>query len=599
MSPKRLPLLLAGMSLLFSVASLLPIGDGTPVDAQAGNQTMVAPCSNPNLPIPEFDPNDPTSASDTISVPDGGRICDLDVYINASHTYVGDLSFDLQHTGGAGPVTLMNQPNCDKPNIDVTVNDEGTDGNVQDACDTPPPAIAGNRVGGSPPSMTLLTAFDGDDLAGDWTLTVTDNEAQDTGTLHQWCLIPQFCPPRDLNHFLCYETHHGPIDLENVSLEDQFGLVEDVRLRKPKRLCNPANKNDENMMAPDAEDHLVGYPVRHPERFERRKVTVTNQFDEVTPGGEGITVELIRPELLLVPSVKDEDQPVIPPFPVPGIDHFQCYRVKGGRTRANVSVTDQFGTFDVAVKQPFRLCAPVDKNGEGVSDENGPHLMCYKVRVTSGPKPPELVWVGNQFGPDELDVRHVRELCVPSTKIVPGEPTPTVTATATVTPTATPTPTPTATQSPGCGFLFEEGGGERYGPPVGGICGGPCPTDQQCVFNQGDCRCTPVSEVCHFIPPQTGNQQGMCMGLCPQFGAVCVPVIGAAPCACVLPGGTATPTPTATATPTLTQTMTPEPTETMTPEPTETMTPEPTETMTPGADGDDDPGADGDDDTGA
>ena len=41
----------------------------------------------------------------------------------------------------------------------------------------------------SPPSYTpnnALGAFDGMDAAGDWTLTISDNAAQDTGVLNSW-----------------------------------------------------------------------------------------------------------------------------------------------------------------------------------------------------------------------------------------------------------------------------------------------------------------------------------------------------------------------------------------------------------------------------
>jgi subtilisin-like proprotein convertase family protein len=34
----------------------------------------------------------------------------------------------------------------------------------------------------------LQSAFDGQSLAGDWRLTVSDNRAANTGTLVQWCL---------------------------------------------------------------------------------------------------------------------------------------------------------------------------------------------------------------------------------------------------------------------------------------------------------------------------------------------------------------------------------------------------------------------------
>jgi nicotinate-nucleotide pyrophosphorylase len=43
-----------------------------------------------------------------------------------------------------------------------------------------------------------------------------------------------------------------------------------------------------------------------------------------------------------------------------------------------VSLDDQFGLTDKDVTTPRFLCAPVDKNGEGVIDEET-HLVCYEV----------------------------------------------------------------------------------------------------------------------------------------------------------------------------------------------------------------------------
>ena len=41
---------------------------------------------------------------------------------------------------------------------------------------------------GGDPAGPVLAAFDGELLAGDWTLTVSDHAAADSGTLDLWCL---------------------------------------------------------------------------------------------------------------------------------------------------------------------------------------------------------------------------------------------------------------------------------------------------------------------------------------------------------------------------------------------------------------------------
>jgi hypothetical protein len=135
-------------------------------------------------------------------------------------------------------------------------------------------------------------------------------------------------------------------------------------------------------------------------------VVVENQFGS-------LTVDLTRPDRLFVPSAKSLT--ATPPLPASFlVDHFKCYRVRGARfRRSGVSVETQFGPMTVDVKRPLRLCAPVDKNGEGVNDPAN-HLMCYQVR--KGTRGPKQVFVTNQFGADSYPVLGPRELCVPSRK---------------------------------------------------------------------------------------------------------------------------------------------------------------------------------------
>jgi hypothetical protein len=97
------------------------------------------------------------------------------------------------------------------------------------------------------------------------------------------------------------------------------------------------------------------------------------------------------------------------------IDHYKCYRVRGARFRQNgVSVETQFGSLTVDIKRLLHLCAPVDKNDEGIADQDS-HLLCYQIR---GPRPtvPDSVFTTDQFGSDEMALYGVRELCVPASK---------------------------------------------------------------------------------------------------------------------------------------------------------------------------------------
>jgi len=149
------------------------------------------------LPIPD---NDPTGITDTITVPApplGDFITDLDVIVQATHTWVGDVTFSLQHVDTGTSVTFFDRPGvptttfgCSSNNVDANINDEGVDGDVETTCvNAPPaPAIGGDLVGGDPANTSLFAAFDGEAIAGDWTLTASDAAAGDTGTVDSWCI---------------------------------------------------------------------------------------------------------------------------------------------------------------------------------------------------------------------------------------------------------------------------------------------------------------------------------------------------------------------------------------------------------------------------
>ncbi len=210
-------------------------------------------CSAPNLAIP-----DSGATSDTISIPSGGPLTDLNVYLDVSHTWVGDLAFSLQHVDTGTTAGILDRPGvpastfgCSGNNIDATLDDEGTDGDAETTCLAGDPTLSGSLVPGDPPSTSLLAAFDGENLSGDWLLSISDNAGGDTGTLNQWCLAaeidfpninlaktvgtdPGICaatsslavaPGTDV--YYCYEvTNTGTITLSLHDLaDDQLGTI--------------------------------------------------------------------------------------------------------------------------------------------------------------------------------------------------------------------------------------------------------------------------------------------------------------------------------------------------------------------------------------
>jgi len=214
--------------------------------------------------------------------------------------------------------------------------------------------------------------------------------------------------PGGLHHFECYEVHRSRLIVPSVTLSDDFGSGT-ATVRDPKRVCNPANKEDEDPSAPTDPAHLVAYNLKNiSPRFSRlNNQVVANQFGT-------ITVDIIRPQLLMVPSAKSLTSPP-PPLGPTTLDHFQCYKTHGRTRLDNIKVEDEFGTIHVDIKRPSRLCEAVSKNGEVVPQPNA-HLMCYDVRLNAGSSLIRVadVFVDNQFGPQTMRRYRTRELCVPS-----------------------------------------------------------------------------------------------------------------------------------------------------------------------------------------
>ncbi len=120
-----------------------------------------------------------------IQVPgSAGTIRDLDVSIDISHLFDADLDVSLQHTSSAGPVHLFTYAGHDDDGFLVWLDDEaGTD--IQTVGDNP----NNFPVAGVFRPLNSLTAFDGTDASGTWTLTVNDDGAPGVaGTLNSWSL---------------------------------------------------------------------------------------------------------------------------------------------------------------------------------------------------------------------------------------------------------------------------------------------------------------------------------------------------------------------------------------------------------------------------
>jgi subtilisin-like proprotein convertase family protein len=128
----------------------------------------------PPLAIPD---NDPTGVLSSVTIPEAAVVGDINVYVEVTHTWVGDLSIRLESAGSATAVTMLDRPGvpastfgCSQDNLLVEFDDEVTAA-AEDACFADPPAAINGRFSPNEP----LSAFDGGSAADTWGLRVIDD----------------------------------------------------------------------------------------------------------------------------------------------------------------------------------------------------------------------------------------------------------------------------------------------------------------------------------------------------------------------------------------------------------------------------------------
>ena len=148
-------------------------------------------CVSPNLAIPD---NNTTGVTSDLVVANPGTISDLNVSLNVTHTYVGDLIFRLRNVATGTEVSFINRPTtCSGDNINAIFDDESA---TAHACTATTPTM-----GGTMRPAAVLTAFDTQALNGTWRLTAVDAAGADLGTVNQWCLSGTFGGPPAWNGF--------------------------------------------------------------------------------------------------------------------------------------------------------------------------------------------------------------------------------------------------------------------------------------------------------------------------------------------------------------------------------------------------------------
>ncbi|MCP4759671.1 MAG: hypothetical protein GY894_08365 [Planctomycetes bacterium] len=153
--------------------NLDPIGEGDTtrgVTLDVGRFTYTAY----DVPIPIVDNTEITS---TIDVGDAYCIGDIDVELDITHTYIGDLIVDLEAPSGV-TVRLHDRSGSGDDDLHVTYDDDG---------------------GTMPDGPGELSDFVGEIVTGTWTLRVSDNAGADQGSLDAWTIkiasTGEACPP--------------------------------------------------------------------------------------------------------------------------------------------------------------------------------------------------------------------------------------------------------------------------------------------------------------------------------------------------------------------------------------------------------------------
>jgi subtilisin-like proprotein convertase family protein len=162
--------LTAGLGVAVPAVVAAPAGADFTCGFGAGNATSV--------PIP--DNGTATSTQDLTSLADNDPIIDLDVIINITHPFDGDLIVSLSSRGQTA--LLVNRRGSNGHNFADTWFDDGV---------TSPISSGTAPFTGSFRPEESLNAFDDLDPGGIWTLRITDAAGGDVGTLTSWQMIMQ------------------------------------------------------------------------------------------------------------------------------------------------------------------------------------------------------------------------------------------------------------------------------------------------------------------------------------------------------------------------------------------------------------------------
>lgn len=145
--------------------------------------------STVGVPIPD---GNSTGVTVTMNVTEDVLITDLDVDLNITHTWVGDLIVKIKSPSGTTAV-IVDRPGrttsgfgCAGDDIDATLDDEA-ETYIENECSNSVPTIEGRFKPNNP-----LSVFDGESSLGVWELNVSDVASSFSGTLNSWGITYEY-----------------------------------------------------------------------------------------------------------------------------------------------------------------------------------------------------------------------------------------------------------------------------------------------------------------------------------------------------------------------------------------------------------------------
>jgi len=133
--------------------------------------------SNTAFAVPD---NNPNFTVRSLTIPTTAAISDVNVSVNVSHTYVGDMQIVLVGPAPVQTQVLLFSNGCDNgvatQGLNATFDDQGSIANCT-------PTVTGNILPADP-----LSAYNGTNPQGSWLFAIRDLAAQDTGTVNSFSI---------------------------------------------------------------------------------------------------------------------------------------------------------------------------------------------------------------------------------------------------------------------------------------------------------------------------------------------------------------------------------------------------------------------------